>query len=363
MSADEFSWKHILGLIAVQTDLDNGQSQWAMNEIMSGQATAAHIAAFVMGLRVKNETVEEITGMVEAILANAERVTLDYDAVDIVGTGGDGAHTVNVSTMAALTVAGLGIPVLKHGNRAISSRAGTADVLEALGVALNIPVDDVAQCVAQAGIAFCFAPAHHPGFRHAGPVRKELGIPTVFNVLGPLCNPGQPQASLLGCSDLRLAPLMAHVQQERGFKSIVVRADSGIDEIATLGLTQIWDVTTDQVRHDVFDPSVFDLVPASADDLRGAEAQFNATVVRELFSGNQEGKFAGIRDVVAVNAAAALVAFDATRDSHVYGSPEITFSARLRVALADAYRSIDTGLASHALEKLVTASSELATHS
>jgi len=357
----EYTWKQILGLIAVQTDLNDDQAKWAMNEIMSGQATPAHIAAFVMGLRVKNETVEEIAGMVEAILANAQRVTLDRDAVDIVGTGGDGAHTVNVSTMAALTVAGLGIPVLKHGNRAISSRSGTADVLEALGVSLNIPTDAVAACVEEAGIAFCFAPSHHPGFRHAGPVRKELGILTVFNVLGPLCNPGQPPASLLGCADLQMAPLLAHVQHERGFKSIVVRADNGIDEIATQGTTQIWDVTTDEVRHEIFDPSVFDLVPATADDLRGAEAQFNADVVRELFGGKSDGKFAAIRDVVAVNAAAALVAFDSTRANHTYGNPEVTFSARLRVALPDAYRSIDTGLAADALSALVAATATLAT--
>ena len=210
------TWRHVLGQLSARHDLTPDEASWAMGEVMAGAATPAQISALAIALRVKGEAPAELLGMVEAILANAIRVPLSSSAVDVVGTGGDGAHTVNISTMAALVVAGCGVPVLKHGNRAISSRAGTADVLEALGVAIDIPTDAVATCLAEAGIAFCFAPAHHPGFRHAGPVRKELGVPTVFNVLGPLCNPGQPPAALLGCADLRMAPLLAPVQCDRG---------------------------------------------------------------------------------------------------------------------------------------------------
>lgn len=228
------TWKEILGTLVSGSDLTFDQAFWAMNEMMSGTATDAQLAGLVIGLRVKGETSQEVSGMVKAMLANAIEVNLDRIAVDVVGTGGDGAHTVNISTMAALTVAGAGFPVLKHGNRAISSKAGTADVLEALGVAINMPTSLLSSCVAEAGIAFCFAPSHHPAMKFAANVRKELGVPTVFNVLGPLSNPGQPEAALLGCADIRLAPVLAQVQLERGFKSIIVRSTDGLDNFRHL---------------------------------------------------------------------------------------------------------------------------------
>lgn len=356
----EFSWKEILGLISARSELSSEQTYWAMNQIMSGAATDAHIAAYAMGLRVKGETATEIEGMVTAILANANTVTLTAPALDIVGTGGDGAHTVNVSTMASLVAAGAGVPILKHGNRAISSKSGTADVLEALGVAISMPPELVSSCVAEAGIAFCFAPAHHPGFRHAGPVRKELGIPTIFNVLGPLCNPGQPPAALLGCADARLAPVLAQVQRDRGFSAIVVRSDSGLDELTTDGTSQVWDVTTDSVRHINFDPSVLGLIPATLEQLRGGEAQFNADVVLAILEGRTDGNFAAIRDVVALNAAAGLVAFDAVGVDHRFGSPADSFTNRIARALPIAYQSIDTGSALSVLTVLMSVSQRFA---
>jgi anthranilate phosphoribosyltransferase len=356
----DFDWKKVLGQITAGNDLSAQQTFWAMGQIMAGQATDAQIAGFAMGLRVKGETAIEIEGMVKAILDNASLVTLDRPAVDVVGTGGDGAHTVNISTMASLVVAGAGVPVLKHGNRAISSRSGTADVLEALGVAISMPPTLVGSCVADAGIAFCFAPNHHPGFRHAGSVRKELGVPTVFNVLGPLCNPGQPAAALIGCADARLAPTLAQVQLDRGFKAIVVRSESGLDEMTTSGITHVWDATSDEVRAINFDASKFSLTPASLSDLRGGDANENAQVVRDILAGRQDGRYAAIRDVVVLNAAAALVAFDATLVSPRYGNTYEQFEIRVGRALNDAYQSIDNGSAASELTVLMSVSQRLA---
>lgn len=357
----DHSWKHILGQVAQGVDLNSDQAAWAMNALMSGTSTDAQIAAFVMGLKVKGETAVEVGGLVEAMLANAIHVPLDRIAVDVVGTGGDGAHTVNISTMSALVVAGTGAPVLKHGNRAISSKSGTADVLEALGVAVSMPAEHVATCLADAGIAFCFAPNHHPAMRYAATVRKELGIPTVFNVLGPLANPGQPAAALLGCADSRFAPVLAQVQLSRGLKSVVVRSDEGLDELSTSSTSQVWDVTPGVLRHEVLDPAKLGLQPSTPADLRGGEALENAQVVKDLMQGSRQGRLAIVRDVVALNSAAALVAFDAAAGAQKFGSVQTAFVERVSSALPVAYDSIDSGAAWDVLVKWASVSSALAT--
>lgn len=354
------SWKEILGKLVSGGDLTFDQAFWAMNEMMLGTATDSQLAGLVIGLRVKGETPQEVSGMVKAMLANAIEVNLDRIAVDVVGTGGDGAHTVNISTMAALTVAGAGIPVLKHGNRAISSKAGTADVLEALGVAINMPTSLLSSCVAEAGIAFCFAPAHHPAMKYAANVRKELGVPTVFNVLGPLSNPGQPEAALLGCADIRLAPVLAQVQLDRGFKSIVVRSKDGLDELSTSAPTQIWDVTSGTLRESTLTPGELGLTPASLDQLRGGDAQFNAQVVREILAGRTDGNFSAIRDVVALNAAATMVAYDAATQGKRFGEPTDSTVARIARALPVAYGSLDSGAAKSLLDVWVSISQRYA---
>jgi anthranilate phosphoribosyltransferase len=356
----QFSWKEILGALVASQDLTFDQAYWAMNEMMSGTATDSQIAGLAVGLRVKGESVAEVSGMVKAMLANAIEVNLDRIAVDVVGTGGDGAHTVNISTMAAITVAGAGIPVLKHGNRAISSKAGTADVLEALGVAINMPTSLLSSCVADAGIAFCFAPAHHPAMKYAGAVRKELGIPTVFNVLGPLSNPGQPEASLLGCADLRLAPVLAQVQLERGFKSIVVRSLDGLDEFSTSAATQVWDVTSGELREETITPQSLGLLPATIAELRGGDAKFNAQVVLDILSGRSDGNYRAIRDVVALNAAATMVAYDAAKGAQRFGNVMDSVAARIQSALPTAYSSIDSGAASSQLEVWASVSQRFA---
>lgn len=353
-------WKEVLGTLVSGNDLSFDQAFWAMNEMMSGTATDSQLAGLVIGMRVKGETPQEVNGMVKAMLANAVEVNLDRIAVDVVGTGGDGAHTVNISTMAALTVAGAGIPVLKHGNRAISSKAGTADVLEALGVAINMPTSLLSSCVAEAGIAFCFAPAHHPAMKYAANVRKELGVPTVFNVLGPLSNPGQPEAALLGCADIRLAPVLAQVQLDRGLKSIVVRSTDGLDELSTSAPTQIWDVTSGSLRESLLNPSELGLTAATLEQLRGGDAQFNAQVVRDILAGRSDGNYSAIRDVVALNAAATMVAYDAAKASERFGPTSDSTRERIARALPVAYSSLDTGAAKSLLDVWVSISQRYA---
>src|SRR5262245_50195771 len=233
-------WPTLLGQLIAGMDLDAQDTTWAMDQMMSGLATPAQMAAFVVALRVKGETPAEIAGLATGMLAHASRIHLPQRAVDVVGTGGDQSHTVNISTMAALVTAAAGAPVVKHGNRAASSQCGAADVLEALGVAIDLGPEQVVRCVTEVGIGFCFAPVFHPAMRHATRVRREIGISTAFNFLGPLTNPAQPGTALVGCADLRMAPMIAQVLADRGVSALVVRGDDGLDEITTTTTTSVW---------------------------------------------------------------------------------------------------------------------------
>jgi anthranilate phosphoribosyltransferase len=226
--------------------------------------------------------------------------------VDVVGTGGDGSHTVNISTMAALVAAGAGVRVIKHGNRGASSMCGTADVLEHLGIPLDLGPEQTAAVADEAGIAFCFAQRYHPGARHAGPVRKELGVPTFFNFLGPLTNPARPRAGAIGCADLRMAPLMAQVYAERGDTVFVMRGEDGLDEFTTAAPTRVWMAQGGTVSETVLDAADFGLPRSAAEALRGADAQFNAAAIRSVLGGGD----GAIRDAVLINAAVALTAHD-----------------------------------------------------
>lgn len=356
----DLTWKDILGILSRGQDLSHDQAAWAMEDLMSGNATDSQISAFAMGLRVKGETATEITGLVETMMKYAIQVSLDRFAVDVVGTGGDGSHSVNISTMAAITVAGCGVPVLKHGNRAVSSKSGTADVLEALGVAINMPPILVSSSVAEAGIGFCLAPAHHPAMRYAANVRKELGVPTVFNVLGPLANPGQPQAALIGVADARLAPTLAQVQLQRGKSSILVRSEDGFDEITTTGPTRAWDVTSGTIREEVLVPSSFGLNTSSIEQLRGADSRYNAQVARAIFAGRSDGNLGAIRDVVALNAAAALVAYDSAVGKFQYGNPSESLTARINRSLPVAFGALSSGAAGSVLDVWISVSQRFA---
>ncbi|MFM1917667.1 MAG: anthranilate phosphoribosyltransferase [Actinomycetota bacterium] len=293
--------------------------RWAMTQVLSGDATPAQTAGFVMGLRVRGEDPTEVRALTDVMLEFANLVPRPDSlrvVLDVVGTGGDGSHSVNISTMSALVCAAAGAPVIKHGNRAASSQTGAADVLEALGVAITLSPEGVARCAEEVGIGFCFAPAHHPALRFAAPTRKELGVGTVFNILGPLTNPGLADASLAGCANERLAPLLAQVLHDRGVKAIVVRGTDGLDEISTCAPTRVWDATGDRVEEREIAPEDFDIARVPAELLRGGEAQRNAELLRKVIDPTADlnadrAAVAAIRDAVALNAAAALVAFDA----------------------------------------------------
>jgi anthranilate phosphoribosyltransferase len=240
------------------------------------------------------------------MLEQATAVQLPMSTVDIVGTGGDGAHTVNISTMAAVVTAAAGVPVAKHGNRAASSSSGAADVLEALGVVIDLPAEAVARCVAEVGIGFFFAPVFHPGMRHAAAARREMGIGTVFNFLGPLTNPARPAAAAVGCADARMAPVLAAVLAGRGMRAVVFRGDDGLDELTTATTSSVWLVRGGEVVPDRVDPSALGMEAPPAGALRGGDAAVNAAVFRRVMAGGR----GPVRDAVLLNAAAALMAFD-----------------------------------------------------
>jgi anthranilate phosphoribosyltransferase len=304
------SWPLVLGRLAARRDLDHGQAAWAMEQIMSGAATPAQIAAFGLAMRMKVPTAAEVGELADVMLAHAHRLPTDdpgpigADTVDIVGTGGDGANTVNLSTMAAIVVAAAGVPVVKHGNRAASSLSGGADTLEALGVRIDLAPDQVARSVAEVGIGFCFAPRFHPSYRHASAPRREIGIPTVFNLLGPLTNPGQPRAGLIGCAFADLAPVMAAVFAARRSSVLVVHGDDGLDELTTTTTSTIWRVQAGTIDRLTFDPAGFGFARATLADLLGGDAETNAAEARSVLAGTQ----GPVRDAVVLNAAGAMVA-------------------------------------------------------
>jgi anthranilate phosphoribosyltransferase len=342
----ERSWAGLITDLLRGTALSTVDTAWAMREVMSGQASPAQVAGFVVALRAKGETPEEVAGLVEVMLSQAPPVATSERVVDTCGTGGDRAHTVNLSTMAALVVAGADVPVAKHGNRAASSACGSADLLEELGVVIDLPPAAVGECLALAGAAFCFAPVFHAGMRHAAPARRDLGVPTVFNVLGPLTNPARPAAQAVGVSDLRLAPVMAGVLAGRGADALVFRGDDGLDELTTTGTSTVWVVSGGAVRVEQLEPQDLGLPRATVEDLRGADAGYNAGVARAVLAG-QRGP---VRDAVLLGAAAALAA-------HAGGDAPLR--ERLAAGLSRAEASLDDGAAAAALERWVRVSQEL----
>lgn len=336
------TWPDVLGALVAGEDLTPAQSAWAMGEILAGSATPAQIAGFVVALRAKGESIDELTGLVDAMYAVMTPISVPGRLLDVVGTGGDRSFSVNISTMSAIVAAGAGARVVKHGNRSASSQAGTADVLEALGVRLDLPVERVAEVVDEAGITFCFAAAFHPAMRHAAVPRKELGIGTAFNALGPLANPTRPAAQAIGCADARLAPVMAGVFARRGVDAWVFRGDDGLDELTTTTTSRLWTVHAGEVREVTVDPTAFGIARATAEDLRGGDAQHNAGVVRDLL----DGKTGPVRDAVLLNAGAALAVYDA---------PGAPYDEALAAGIARAAEAIDSGAAQATLGRWVAA--------
>jgi anthranilate phosphoribosyltransferase len=338
------SWPPLLSALLAGESLSTDDTAWAMSEIMSGAATPAQIAGFAIALRAKGETTDEVIGLARVMLAHAAPLALDGPMVDTCGTGGDRAATVNISTLAALVVRGAGGRVVKHGNRAASSACGSADLLEELGVVVDLAPDAVRRCIESAGIGFCFAPIFHPAFRHTGPPRRELGVATVFNFLGPLTNPAQPPAQAVGVADERMAGVMAGVLAARGTSALVFRGTDGLDELSVSAPSRVWVVAGGEVREDRVDPGELGIPAAASDALRGGDAPHNAAVTRRLLA----GEMGPIRDAVVLNAAAAFVALD--------GPTAAPVGEQLAAALPRAAESIDSGGAAAALESWIAAS-------
>ncbi|MFK7918880.1 MAG: anthranilate phosphoribosyltransferase [Ilumatobacter sp.] len=335
-------WPVLLSHLISGSDVTPAAAGAAMSTILAGDATPAQIAGFVVALRAKGESVDELAAMLDAAMNEARIVALTEDerstAVDVVGTGGDGSHSINVSTMAAIVVAGAGVAVCKHGNRSASSKCGTADVLELLGVAIEQTPEGVAACVRDAGIGFCFAPAFHAAFRFAGPPRREMGVPTVFNLLGPMANPGRVRNQLIGVADPRFAPVMLGALERQGVTSAWVVHGDGLDELTTGGVSQVWALENGAHRQFEVDAGAFGLARSTSADLRGGEPEENAAAIHRVLSG-EPGPH---RDVVVLNAGAALVVADRADD----------LGAGIEMARA----AIDDGRAAQTLEQFVAVS-------
>jgi anthranilate phosphoribosyltransferase len=339
------SWPQVLGTLVAGGDLAPDAAKWAMTEIMSGEASSAQIAGFAIGLRAKGETPGEFASLVEVMLERSVRVTVPGRTVDTVGTGGDPIHAINISTLAAIVAAAAGARVVKHGNRAASSASGAADLLEALGVAIELDPAGIARCVEAVGIGFCFAPRFHPSLRYAAVTRRELGVPTVFNFLGPLSNPARPPAQAVGCSNERMAPVLAHALAARGTTGLVSRGDDGLDKLTTCGTTSIWLVSGGEVQNVVLDAVDLGIPRSAPGELRGGDATHNARVSVALLAGER----GPVRDAVLLNAAAAIAAYDGI-DGPLLDA--------LRAGLDRATAALDSGAAARLLDRWVTTSQQ-----
>ena len=335
------SWPDLLSMLLRREDLSTAQAAWAMHEVMSGEATPVQLAGFLVALRAKGESVDELRGLADVMLAHAYRIEVAGPSLDIVGTGGDRAHTVNISTMAAVVIAACGITVVKHGNRAASSSSGSADVLEALGVDLTLSPERVEQVAREAGITFCFAQTFHPAMRHAAAARGGLGVGTAFNALGPLTNPAQPTYAAVGVADARLGPLMAGVFAGRGKDAAVFRGDDGLDELTLSTTSSVWWVRGGTVTRRTLDPRDVGLENQPIESLRGGDAAHNAQVARDLFGGRR----GAIRDAVVLNAGIALAL--STPD---VGETHEDFVRGIRTGMDRAEAAIDSGAATAALD-------------
>lgn len=348
----ELTWPALITDLLAGDDLNAPQTAWAMDEAMSGRAAPAVLAGFLVALRAKGETVGEMMALSDQMLVHAVPFArADHvQALDIVGTGGDGTHTVNISTMAAIVAAGSGVTVVKHGNRAASSLSGSADVLEAIGVRLDLGPERVAEVAHECGITFCFAQTFHPSMRHAGPTRRELGVPTAFNFLGPLTNPAQPTYSAVGVGATHMAPILAGVFASRGKQAIVVRGDDGIDEVSPATTSTAWWVTRGEVTPFTLDPRRVGFDFASVAALRGGDAVFNADVLHAVCRGESGAAL----DAVLLNAGIAL-ALVAEGPDGAAPADDDEMHARWSQGIEMARASIEQGQATRILEAWIAA--------
>lgn len=347
--ARERTWPGILTSLVQGDDLSIGDAEWAMHSVMAGEATSAQLAGLLVSLRIKGETVDEIVGFRDAALSRALALPVDPMVLDIVGTGGDPYGAVlNISSVASIVAAAAGVPVVKHGNRGASSASGASDVLAALGINLDISPARVAEVLEETGITFAFAALFHPGFRHAGPTRTELGISTLFNILGPLCNPARPEASAVGVASLERVPLVVGVFKSRGATALVYRGDDGIDKLTTTGHSHIWEVSRGFVGEYDLDPADLGIARADIHSLLGADPQHNAAVARAVLAGEP----GPVRDIVLLNAAAGLTAFDLAQNPEQLQQPIL---GRLTRQFERAAEAIDSGRAERKLAQWAAA--------
>lgn len=346
------SWPNILGKLIAKQDLERFEANWAMQQIMAGDSSEAEIAAFMLALRSKGETVTELAGLVDIMLKNAVLLDTGDDALDIVGTGGDLVGTVNISSMASILASASGVPVMKHGSRSASGKTGSSEMLEVLGVKLDISPQKVAEVFRETGITFFFAPVFHPAMRHVAPIRKQLGVPTTFNFLGPLANPAQPIATSLGVANAQIAPLMAQELADRGRSGLVFRGNDGLDELTTTTSSQLWVVSTAGVLEDTLNPTDFGLKLVSQEALLGGDAQENAQLARDLFAGKTSKNLGAIRDIVILNAAGGVVAYRAAKEPSLATSG---LKSQFDEAIGIVTAALDQGKADSKLEQWVAA--------
>jgi len=342
------TWPQLTETLTNGLDLSSNSAHWAMNEILQGNAEIAQIKEFLLALKAKGETAEEVNAFVNVMYQHSAPIEITERAVDTVGTGGDGFNTINISTSAAIVAAAAGAKVVKHGNRAASSKSGSADLLEALGVNIDLVGDGVETVFREVGIGFCFAPKFHPAMRFAAPARKELGVPTVFNILGPLANPAKPKAAAIGVANDRMHLLMAEVLAAKGVDGFVFRGDDGLDEISLATSSSVLTIGHGEISSDLIDPSDFGIAKAPITELVGGDAEFNAGVTRAIFNGERGAP----RDAVALNAAAAIAAYK--------GDFAKSLAERMRDGYADAIKAIDSGAATALLANWAKVSQRLA---
>lgn len=351
MAAGAHTWPVLLTRLLSGGDLSSDQTSWAMREMMSGDAAPAQIAGFLVALRAKGETVTELRALADVMLEHALPIEVSGPTLDIVGTGGDMVGTVNISTMSSICIAATGVRVVKHGNRASSSKSGSADVLEALGVNLTLPADEVAGVADAAGITFCFAQTFHPSFRHTAAPRRDLGVGTALNVLGPMTNPSRPTYSVVGVADSSVAPLMAGVFAQRGTDALVFRGDDGLDELTVADGSHVWWVAGEEIRELHLTPEEVGLPRSPLESLKGGLAEDNAQVARDLFAGAR----GPVRDAVVLNSGAAVAL------SRAGGRVPQDPVAAIRGGMDVVEEVLDSGAAAAQLDRWVEATSRPAT--
>jgi len=333
------SWSTHIDRLKSGLDLEVADISWCMNEILEDRADIETTKEFLLSLKAKGETPEEVGALVAQMYEHCAPISINERAVDTVGTGGDGAHTINISTTAAIIAAAAGVKVLKHGNRAASSKSGSADLLEALGITIGLDGKGVEQTFAELGIGFCFAPKFHPAMRFAAPARKELGVPTVFNILGPLANPARPQAAAIGVANDRMHLVMAQVLADRGVDGFVFRGDDGLDEISLATTTSVLTIGKGSISSDLLDPLDFGIDRAPISELVGGDSSENARITTAIFAGERGAH----RDAVVLNAAAAIAAY--------LGNFELPLHDRIEIGIDRAVIAIDSGASANLVEK------------